>query len=430
MRHTRRVHGFLTVPEAPAPPTGYPVAVILNGHTGSAFNTLQPGEGSWAANADRFGPRPAGVTRSRCRLVPLMDVRCMDIDRGDREADHGEYYGDAFARRGYVVLSIDLSHRGWRPTPFVNTSCSTEEESEIHRFIHQSPFDRYPVAPGQPERDEARYYNSERDWNGDDAPNGNALHPWIISDEFADGQTADRWPTFTSDWTEDGERIWDVRNALTVLLQESTRPTLLNDGLPLPLNREFTVIAGLSLGAEITTLTAALDTRLKVAVPAGWSPDTGLFAQSTANHPCGQWVYADFAEYLDTSDDHALIAPRGLVVQTQTLDNTYHYTYPAAEGLPVRPITAADKEVARRSRLAYAGTPERFTTSCTSFSPGSPTPSPSSTCGHRGRSGPTRRSLTSGRGSPGRATSRRCPCGSRTGSSGSASRSSGTTCSR
>jgi hypothetical protein len=74
------------------------------------------------------------------------------------------WYGDAFARRGYVVMAVDVSHR---PTE-----------------------DRRGLYAG----------------GADDAAHGNGLHPAIKA------------PGFDSDWEEDGERAWDAMRALDQLL--------------------------------------------------------------------------------------------------------------------------------------------------------------------------------------------------------------------
>ncbi|HEY2743061.1 MAG TPA: hypothetical protein VGL86_00500, partial [Polyangia bacterium] len=64
----RLLHGYLTTPSGEAPPSGWPAIVVLNGHGGSAQGTLDP-------------------------YTPVY------------------WYGDAWARRGYVVLALDVGHR-------------------------------------------------------------------------------------------------------------------------------------------------------------------------------------------------------------------------------------------------------------------------------------------------------------------------------
>ena len=68
------------------------------------------------------------------------------------------------------------------------------------------------------------------------------------------------------------------------------------------------------------------------------------------NHPCWQWSGGDVTEYLDTSDLHALVSPRTLVVETGVLDRTFS---------DLLPPFAADKQVMRRSRVAWADTSSR-----------------------------------------------------------------------
>jgi hypothetical protein len=140
-------------------------------------------------------------------------------------------------------------------------------------------------------------------------------------------------PGFDTDWEEDGERAWDTMNALTAL---SGQPDL---------DLRRVIVTGLSMGGEITTYVGALDPRVALAVPAGFSPDFGTELHH-GNHPCWQWRYADIREYIDASDLHALTAPRALVVQTGLMDFTYS---------DFEAPFAADKQVARRSRSAFAG---------------------------------------------------------------------------
>jgi dienelactone hydrolase len=64
----RDMHGYLAVPSAPMPDGGYPAALVLNGHFGSAAAEFDP-------TNTLYG------------------------------------HGDAFARRGYMVLAIDIEHR-------------------------------------------------------------------------------------------------------------------------------------------------------------------------------------------------------------------------------------------------------------------------------------------------------------------------------
>lgn len=107
---TRHAHGYLAKPNG-ASIGKRPVAVVLNGHGGSAYAMMNP--------------------------------------------DHPDYwYGDAFARRGYFVLALDISHRDY----------------------------------------------------GDDPSNGNDHHPPIAAEGFS------------TDWEEDGERAWTVMRAIDYLM--------------------------------------------------------------------------------------------------------------------------------------------------------------------------------------------------------------------
>lgn len=108
----RRAHGYLARPVAPAE-SKRPAIVVLNGHGGSAWSMMNPD-------------------------------------------NHQYWYGDAFARRGYVVLALDVSHRT----------------------------------------------------HGDDPEHGNGLHPPIAA------------PGFSTDWEEDGERAWTAMRGIDLLLEQ------------------------------------------------------------------------------------------------------------------------------------------------------------------------------------------------------------------
>ena len=240
---TRTAHGFLATPQGGAPTHGRPAVLAVNGHEGSAAQLFQP--------------------------------------------DNIDYwYGDAFARRGYTVLALDISHR------------PLEDRSSLYvDFL-----------------------------DGDDYARGNGLHPAIKSTGF------------DSDWEEDGERVWDVMRALDYLRRvPGVDPNRI-------------IVTGLSMGGEVTTLAAALDPRFAAAVVAGFSPDLGTMLYN-GNHPCWLWQNKDLREYIDSSDLQALIAPRPLVVETGRVDAIFSAFY--------APF-AADKQVARRARLAYADHPEHY----------------------------------------------------------------------
>ena len=104
----RLIHGWVATPNAPAPANGYPAVLALNGHGGTARAVMTPDE-------------PLGIF----------------------------YYGDAYARRGFLVVAIDIKHHPDEPI------------------------------------------------GGEDGS-----HSAIIGDGYAG-----------SDWEEDGERVWDLMRA-------------------------------------------------------------------------------------------------------------------------------------------------------------------------------------------------------------------------
>jgi dienelactone hydrolase len=234
----RQLHAWLAVPQGKAPKGGRPAVVAVNGHGGSAWQMLNP-------DSEYF------------------------------------WYGDAFARRGYVVLALDISHRPMS--------------------------DRRGLYAAVP----------------DDPANKNGYRPAVKA------------AGFDSDWEEDGERAWDVMRALDHLL---ARPDV---------DRRRVLVTGLSMGGEVATIAAALDPRLAMSVPAGYSPDMGVMLWH-GNHLCFCWLNADVREYVDVSDFHALTAPRPLLIQTGKRDTTFS---------AFRPPFAGDRQVVRRARAAYGTGP-------------------------------------------------------------------------
>jgi hypothetical protein len=235
---TRAAHGWLAVPNGLQAGDTQAAVLALNGHGGSAYACMDGGNATF-------------------------------------------WYGDGFARRGYVVLALDVSHR------------------------NDSPF-----------------YSDEP--NGDDPAHGNGPRPSIKA------------AGFDTDWEEYGERTWDVMQAMDYLL-----------GLPY-VDPFRVVLTGISMGGCLAAHAGAIDTRFAVVIPAGHSPDFSVEFWSGTAHPCYQWTRADFREYYDCSDLHALIAPRPLVVETGRQDTVFSIH---------NPPWSADKQVMRRSLSAYTDAP-------------------------------------------------------------------------
>ena len=166
----RTSHGYLAVPTTPPPASGkYPAVLAVNGHGGGAWQMMNP-------DSQYF------------------------------------WYGDAFARRGYVVLAVDISHR------------AVEGRRGLYRGLD----------------------------HGDDPEHGNPARPAIKAEGF------------DSDWEEDGERTWDSMRAADYLL---SLPNVDPDRL---------LVTGISLGGEVTSFTGGLDTRFALSIPCGYSPDMGV----------------------------------------------------------------------------------------------------------------------------------------------------------
>lgn len=218
----RVFNGILATPTTPVPPGGFRPLVAVNGHGGSALQCLTA-------------------------------------------SDQIFWYGESAARRGFIVLAVDIGHRPkWAPQP--------------------------------------------------------VIHPPVIDAGYAD-----------SNWEEDGERAFSVRRAIDWFLGQ---PNVRGDHL---------CMAGLSLGGEVTTITGGLDPRVRLVIPAGFSPDMHVM-DNNWNHQCYKWDHADIHEYLDVSDWEALTAPRPLIVHTGQADQTFS---------PRQPPYSADKQVTRRARAAY-----------------------------------------------------------------------------
>ncbi len=241
--------------------TQYPLVLAVNGHTGSAWQTMEPDSIFW--------------------------------------------YGDAFARQGYMVLAVDISHR---PLSDLVSSGNT--------------------------RADQLGYRSGTYAAGDDSAHGNGLHT-SIKPVLPPGTLN---PELYTDWEEDGERTWDVMRALDYAL---SRPDV---------DPNRIVIVGLSLGGEIASYVGALDPRITVTLPAGFSPDLSVL-KYYGSHGCWNWHYADIREYIESADLFALIAPRPLLIETGRQDFIYSY-YP-------QPF-AGDKQIARRVRAAYNDAPGQF----------------------------------------------------------------------
>lgn len=165
----RETRVLLAKPDGEPPAQGWPVAVVLNGHWGSARQAFDPSSSYW--------------------------------------------YGDAFARRGQLVIAVDVSHR------------PPEDRGGLYADIT----------------------------HGDAPGDGNGTHPSIRAEGM------------DSDWEEDGERAWDAMRALDVALAEpgadSSRVSLV----------------GLSMGGEVASVAGAIDTRFTSVIPAGFSPDVAVY---------------------------------------------------------------------------------------------------------------------------------------------------------
>jgi hypothetical protein len=239
---TRRSHGILAWPTTPPPTDGYTIVLAVNGHGGSAQQHFQ--------------------------------------------SDGYFWYGDAFARRGYVVFALDISHR------------PLEQSGGV-------------------------YWDPP---NGDSPETGNPAHPAIAA------------PGLDSDWSDDGERVWDGMRGIDFLLSQPQ------------VNPNKLIVTGLSMGAEVTELIAALDPRVTTAVPSSPPPDLSLMPIH-GNHPCWQWMHGDANEFIDMSDYLALTAPRHVILESGKWDYTY-----SSHGLPY----AVEKENAWRARIAYGNQASNF----------------------------------------------------------------------
>jgi hypothetical protein len=142
-----------------------------------------------------------------------------------------------------------------------------------------------------------------------------------------------------------GERAWDAMRGLDYLL--SLRDS---ESQELKIDPNQIAIVRLSLGGWITAYTGALEPRFALTIPGCCSQDVMRNSQIGDGH-CLRWLNADINEYIDTSDIYPLIAPRLMIIETGKKDNTYSTHHPPF---------SSDKQVARRSRVAYNEKPENF----------------------------------------------------------------------
>ena len=245
-------------------------------------------------------PNPPPAEGTKCPAVLALNGhkgsahRVMDPNGGHGAAPY--WYGDSFARHRLRPTSDSL--------PYIVLALDISHRND---------------AP----------YNDDYG-NGDDASHGNGPHPSVRFDGFK-----------TSDWEETGERAWDVMRALDLLL---ARPDV---------DPNRILITGLSMGGEISMVTAALDERIGMAVVSGAPSDYHVQLEHAEDSPhrCWQWINGDLREYVDASDFLALIAPRPLILETGRDDSTYS---------GFKPKFAGDKQSARRARAAYGSDRSQF----------------------------------------------------------------------
>lgn len=122
---------------------------------GFEFELANPyGAGTLVRNAHGYLARPVSGAEVKRPAVLVLNGHGASA-RAMMDPDNPYYwYGEAFARRGYIVLALDVSHRT----------------------------------------------------HGDDPGNGNLAHPAIAA------------PGFSTDWEEDGERTWTAMRAIDFLL--------------------------------------------------------------------------------------------------------------------------------------------------------------------------------------------------------------------
>jgi hypothetical protein len=233
----RHTHGYLAIP-GKCLRVRCPAVLALNGHGGNAYATFTPNDGN------------------------------------------SYFYGDAFARRGYIVLAIDVGHRPVQDRPFV-----------------------YPGSDA-------------------DDPNHGSLKALAG----------------TSDWEEDGERAWDAMRGIDYLASRFY------------VDPSRIAVTGHSMGGEVASYVGALDPRVRMVIPSGYSPDLDVMFWND-NHRCWPWWNADIREYIDVGDLQALVAPRPIAVESGIKDPFFSPKH----------HVAVVKQVWRRSREgAYAGVQWNF----------------------------------------------------------------------
>lgn len=104
-----------------------------------------------------------------------------------------------------------------------------------------------------------------------------------------------------------GHRVWDLMRAMELLDQ-------------LPVDKERIGCAGLSLGGALTMWLAAVDTRIRAAMVAGWMP-TVQHLEEARHCPC--WDFPGLRDAIDFPDVFGLIAPRPLMLQLGEADKDF-----------------------------------------------------------------------------------------------------------
>ena len=113
-----------------------------------------------------------------------------------------------------------------------------------------------------------------------------------------------------SDWEEDGERTWDVMRAIDYILsipQVDPEKLMLTGRVSFfhPPKENIShfcnfYCTGLSMGGEVTTITGAMDERIKFVIPFGYSPDLNVMRYH-GNHPCWRFMNSNVREYFDAA---------------------------------------------------------------------------------------------------------------------------------
>lgn len=187
------------------------------------------------------------------------------------------WFGEAMARRGFAVFMVDVPH-----------------------YVPSDTRSRHP--------------GEWRGPNNEDPEIPNDVRPAITSIRFGGAPT--------SEWEEDGERVWAASRAREWL---ASGAAVDGAGRPMAVAPAKIGSGGLSMGSEVAEMALGLDPNFSFGLVVSAPSDTLTIRHLPAvgNHPCFTWANAALHEMVDFSDFLGLASPRVVLVQKPQREQTY-----------------------------------------------------------------------------------------------------------